>query len=184
MSPRVLLLPMGLALGLLACGSDGSEESPEPSESADTGVLLLPDTTAPSVWQHLGTERYTETWWTWPGKGELYPGQEPHGALLTTYLNFLAHDALTNGATTLPPGAIVVKENYAPDSTLAAVTVMYKSAGYDVGHNDWFWVKFGPTGEPEVSGRVEDCVACHSQSSTDYVLTAPLGAARPIGRDR
>ena len=51
--------------------------------------------------------------------------------LLTTYLNDVALQALSSGASRMAPGAIVVKENYMPDSTLAAVTTMFKVEGYN-----------------------------------------------------
>jgi len=62
--------------------------------------------------------------------------------LLTTYVNDLARDALTNGVSLMPAGAIIVKENYMPDSTLAAVTAMHKVSDYDPAHNDWYWAKW------------------------------------------
>jgi hypothetical protein len=88
--------------------------------------MALPDTMGAAVWSHLEAADYSANWELWPGKGELYTGQEPHGALLTTYLNPVAYAALTGMAGSMPAGAIIVKENYMPDSTLAAITVMYK----------------------------------------------------------
>jgi hypothetical protein len=93
--------------------------------------------------------------------------------LLTTYVNDLARDALTNGAATMPAGAIIVKENYMPDSTLAAVTAMHKVSGYDPANSDWYWAKWGPNGVAEVAGRVQMCAECHgANASADYLLTA------------
>jgi hypothetical protein len=103
--------------------------------------MALPDTMGAAVWSHLEAADYHANWELWPGKGKLYTGQEPHGALLTTYLNPAAHAALTVMAGSMPAGAIIVKENYMPDSTLAAITVMYKVEGYDPANNDWYWVK-------------------------------------------
>ena len=112
----------------------------------------------------------------WPdeyGKSALYAGTEPHGMLLTTYANDLAHDALTNGATTMPTGAIIVKENYMPDSTFAAATVMHKVAGYDAQNGDWFWAKYDPNGVPEDAGRVAMCAQCHAGArQRDFLMTA------------
>lgn len=129
----------------------------------------MPDTTDTGLWTHLREADY-RTWPHWPGKGELYAGGEPHGMLLTTYVNATAQTALTSGATTMPDGAVIVKENYMPDSTLAAVTVMYKRAGYDADAGDWYWAKYDPAGVVDVSGRVEACATCHS-AGTDYLLT-------------
>lgn len=163
-------------LGACQAGEAG-EESP-PAETASVALSPPPDTTAAALWAHLQQERYQENWALWPGKGRLYAGREPHGMLLTTYLNALALDALTNKAGSLSPGAIVVKENYTPDSTLAAVTVMYKASGYDAAHNDWFFLKRLADGTVEASGRVQGCQNCHrARAVNDYIYTGSLSAA-------
>lgn len=168
-----------VALAAAAC----AEQADETTEGVEDTVAQVeepaaePDTTAEALWAHLQEERYTETWRTWPDKGELYEGTEPHGMLLTTYLNPVAYDALTNGAERMPDGAIVVKENYMADSTLAAVTTMYKSAGYAPDHNDWFFAKQDPEGIVEVAGRAEMCQECHGgRAANDYLFTGTLGA--------
>lgn len=110
-------------------------------------------------------------------------GQEPHGALLTTYLNQVAKRALDARTGRTPAGAIIVKENYMPDSTLAAVTVMYKVAGYNSEHNDWFFTKHLPSGTLDtmpngmrMQGRLPGCQSCHGGvSANDYIFTGPLG---------
>lgn len=169
----------GAFLLAAACGGDDYADAAAEDSAAGDAMLAVaaPDTTATGVWTHLETQRYAATWPMWPGKSALYSGAEPHGMLLTTYVNGLALDAITNGATVLPAGSIVVKENYMPDSTLAAVTVMYKSAGYDGEHNDWFWMKRLADGTVEASGRVGMCQTCHGQSSTDFIMTAALGGS-------
>ncbi|MGQ0648365.1 MAG: cytochrome P460 family protein [Gemmatimonadaceae bacterium] len=146
------------------------------SAAADTAAVASPDTaaaamarvdtTGEALWARLQRENY-RNWPLWPGKGKLYRGQEPHGALLTTYVNTLAQDALTNGAARMSPGAIFVKENYGPDSTLMAITVMEKVQGYDAQHQDWFWAKYQPGGKVEAAGRVDMCYQCH-QGAADH----------------
>jgi hypothetical protein len=161
-----LALVGGLAL-TLACAAEQ-----EGGEAAMDHAM--PDTTATALWAHMEESGYTD-WATWPGKGELYVGTEPHGMLLTTYVNALALDAITNKAGAMSAGAIVVKENYMPDSTLAAVTVMYKTTGYNPQFNDWFFVKRLADGTVEASGRVAGCQGCHSQvASNDYLFTGSL----------
>ncbi len=91
---------MVVAVGLAACG--GSSE-PE-----------LPDTTAASVIANLEEADYAESWESWPGLGEKYEGGDPHGILLTTYLNPAAYDALDGKEGVIPNGAIIVKENTLP----------------------------------------------------------------------
>lgn len=166
---------MGLVLAACPAERGGEQEA-----GADTMPVVqqvpAPDTTAAGLWAHLQGSNYRESWATWPGKGELYEGQEPHGMLLTTYLNSLALDAVTNMAGSMPPGAVVVKENFAPDSTYAAATIMYKAAaGYDTTNNNWFWLKRTADGTIEAQGRVAGCIGCHGQQrANDFIFTGAL----------
>ncbi len=172
MSTRLIArLPIvGILVVLFACAGERSAE-----EGAMESVAM-PDTTVEAVWAHVEEANYQENWELWPGKGQLYPGGVPHGMLLTTYVNGVAQEALAGTATSLPAGAIIVKENYMPDSTLAAVTVMYKTASFNSEHNNWFWIKRLADGTVQVGGRGEGCQNCHgARASNDYILTAPLG---------
>ncbi len=158
---------------LTACRAGGdAEQAAQDTTAAAVEQIAAPDTTETAFWSHLQTANY-RSWADWPGKGKLYAGTEPHGMLLTTYVNDLALDALTNGAAIMPAGAIIVKENYMADSTLAAVTAMHKVSGYDPAHNDWYWAKWDPNGVAEVAGRVDMCAGCHgANASADYLMTA------------
>lgn len=179
---RTAALAFFASLFCFACTPAGP---PEEAEVAPGSAPAAAETAAPSddgpaptakaVWNHLQEADYESNWSLWPGKGEFFEGQEPHGALLTNYLNPPAMRALEGDATSMPPGAIIVKHNYTPDRTLAAVTVMYKSAGFDPEHNDWFWLKRAADGTVEASGKVEGCQSCHGAASdNDYVLTGEL----------
>lgn len=137
----------------------------------------LPDTTAQAVWSYLQEVSYADEWRMWPGTTALYEGTDPHGMLLTTYLNDEAYEALTQGSGPLPNGSIVVKENYQQDSTLAALTIMFSAEGYDAEHNDYFWAKYGPDGDVQAAGRVESCQQCHAQGDRGYLRTAFEGGA-------
>jgi hypothetical protein len=138
-----------------------------------------PDTTGAALWAHLRAEAYQASWALYPGTTALYEGTEPHGMLLTTYVNEIAAAALGRDVDRLPDGAIVVKENYMPNGELAAVTVMYKRAGYNPDHNDWFFSKHLPDGSLDrapngmaMEGRVPGCQACHSaRRENDYLYT-------------
>lgn len=135
------------------------------------------------MWAYLQEVEYRSNWQLWPDKGELYTGQEPHGMLLTTYVNDAALGAVTTQAGAMPDGAIIIKENYRPDSTLAAVTVMYKRSGYNADHNDWFFTKHLPSGELDqtpdgmpMEGRLPGCQNCHlAVRANDYIFSSPLG---------
>jgi len=174
--PRCLAL-FALALpGLVACQPDAEVEF-DGVEAIDP-VEVPMDTTVAAVRGHLDIENYQENWSMWPEREALYSGAEPHGLLLTTYVNDIARtgiDAMREGALTeMPFGAVVVKENYMPDSTLDAITVMYKHEGYNPEHNDWYWVKYLADRTVEAAGRADGCIGCHAQAgeNRDYLLTA------------
>lgn len=173
MTDRRTLASTAAMFALLAGACAPAEQADREPESA-TAAVPAPDTTGAGLWAHLEDAPYT-SWPMWPGREALYPGTEPHGMLLTTYVNQLGHDAISAGAGTMPVGAIVVKENYMPDSTLAAVTVMYKVAGYAPEAGNWFWVKRNADGTIEAEGRVPMCQSCHaSQADNDYLFTGAL----------
>lgn len=177
---------VGGALALGACAPDDQQvdataEVVEAVAETSMAETSMPEPTAAAVWEHLQSSDYT-SWSRWPGKGERYQGAEPHGMLLTTYVNDLALDALTNGAGQMPVGAIIVKENFMAAGTHAATTVMYKAAGSDPEHNDWWWLKrdadgtIAAEGGPE--GMAQMCIGCHSgKSDNDYIFTGVLGGA-------
>ena len=171
------------ATAFLGCQKETEYESPATRQVAsDVSVPDLPDTTGAAIWSYLEGVKYRENWALWPEKGQLYTGQEPHGMLLTSYVNKAALKALTTHAGTMPDGAILIKENYMPDSTLAAVTVMYKVAGYNPDHNDWFFSKHLADGTLDkapngmaLEGRVPGCQQCHgAQKGNDYIYTSSL----------
>lgn len=171
----VVLTAFVLASAVAGCSSE--PEAPAtpatpagtPAAPADPG---MPDATADAVWAHLQAANYQQAWQLWPGKDRMYAGGDPHGQFLTTYVNPVAHDALMKKASSMPRGAIVVKENHGSDKQLSAVSVMYKAqSGYNAGANDWFWLQRMANGEVKASGQVEMCESCH-RSGTDYVRTA------------
>jgi hypothetical protein len=156
---------------LIACEAD--EPAPRPADEAAVPAAAPPGPTptAEDVWRHLQQQNYA-SWALWPGTEPQYQGGEPHGMLLTTYVNDLALQALQQARFPLPDGAIIVKENYMPDGSFDASTVMVKRQGYDPEHNDWFWAKYDAEGVAEAAGRIEMCQACHAAAQQrDYLLT-------------
>ena len=153
-----------IAVALILVGVACSRGDPE-----------LPDTDGDAVWTFLQDADYQKQWELWPGKGELYEGGEPHGALFTTYLNSAALEAVQGKTGSMPNGAIIVKENFTAEGTFELITVMYKVRNFNQDHNDWFWAKIGSFGEVQAEGRVVGCQACHGAArANDFVLTAPL----------
>ena len=70
---------------------------------------------AAKLWNKIQGDSYQENWALWPGKGKLYKGTHPHGALLTTYVNEIAANALKEEVKEMPEGSIIIKENNMPD---------------------------------------------------------------------
>ncbi len=164
-----MLLVVVLALGAAAVGYAIHETVP-----AET-MLTMPGADAKELYLHITRDNPYEKWDLWPGKGKLYEGTEPHGALLTTYVNDVAKKSLDRGADEIGNGAIIAKENYAPNEKFVALTVMYKINGYNPGGGDWFWAKYGPNGEVLVAGKAEGCLKCHGRvEDTDYLWSRKL----------
>ena len=175
---RVLTVALVVNLAILA-GCERPEEVSE-DEQAVAVVRDMPvDTTPQAVWAHLESENYAEAWAFWPERAAYYQGSEPHGVLLSTYLNQAALSGLLdlqsrNDGDALPFGSMIVKENFSPDSSLVSVTIMYKAKNYNPDHNDWFWMKRLADGTVEAAGRIQGCIDCHAEAAEarDYLLTA------------
>lgn len=128
-----------------------------------------------AVWEYIQKEGYSKKWKMWPGTTSMYPGPEPHGAFLTTYVNEPALKAITGKKGKFPPGAMIVQDNYGKDKKLKFIAVMYKVKGYDPQGGDWFWAQYKPNGKIESEGKVEECIKCHAaQKSNDFVFTSKL----------
>jgi hypothetical protein len=113
-------------------------------------------------------------WRLWPGKGRLYEGTEPHGVLLTTFVNDTARRSIRK-MEGMRDGSIIVNENYTEDKEFVALTVMYKVEGYNPGAGDWFWVRYAPDGKAEAAGKVEGCINCHGKvKDNDYIWTGKV----------
>lgn len=131
-----------------------------------------PDPDGAAVWDHLKSRDYARTFSLWPGKKRYSRGTEPHGALLTTYVNGKALEGIRAKRGTLPDGSIVLKENHTPEKKLEAITVMYKVRGYNPGAGDWFWAKYAPDGAVLMEGRAEMCLYCHvKMKDNDYLFS-------------
>lgn len=136
--------------------------------------ITLPGANAAALYNYIiKLDPYTR-WELWPRKGKLYKGTEPHGSLLTTYVNDAAYRS-AKGKTAMTDGAIIVKENYTSDKKLVALTVMYKLKGYNPSYGDWFWAKYTPEGKVEASGNVKGCIDCHlAKKDNDFIYTGEV----------
>jgi len=152
------------------CASAFAIHETMPSETQ----ITLPGPDAAALYKYITQlDAYTR-WQLWPGKGKLYKGKEPHGSLLTTYVNETAHRSAKD-KTAMTDGAIIVKENYTSDKKMAALTVMFKIKGYNPASGDWFWAKYTPEGKVETSGRVKGCIDCHAaKKDNDFIYTGEV----------
>lgn len=174
-----LALALPLAFAACAAGDEAADGAEEAAPAAEEAAVTLPELSADGVWGHLTSADY-ENWDRWPGTTDQYQGQEPHGALLTTYVNDVAAAAIAAGDVMMPVGAIVVKNNYMPDGMLAAVTAMVKTADFNPDHNNWWFLKRLTDGTVEAEGRFAGCEGCHGAvAANDYLFNErPAGSGQ------
>jgi len=166
-----------LVLILFAFGLAMAIHETKPAETQ----AVMPPGDATKLYDYLKQAPY-RSWKMWPGKKKLYKGTEPHGALLTTYVNEIAIKAIKSKTGILPDGSIIVKENYDQKKKLKALTVMYKIKGFSPDTGDWFWAKYSPDGKVEAEGKVKGCIDCHSKKKeNDYIFTGPVGKPKSPG---
>jgi hypothetical protein len=145
-------------------------------------TVAMPGADAVQLYDYIMKGDPYESWELWPGKGKLYKGTEPHGALLTTYVNQPAYFSAKDKSGKMKDGSIIVKENYTPDKNLAALTVIYKIKGYNPSAGNWFWAKYDTEGKVLASGKVESCIGCHGKNKdNDYIMTEKIKKMRAGG---
>lgn len=138
------------------------------------GMQEMPKPEGAAFWTYISATSPYTSWQHWPGYEGIYPGKSPHGAYLKLYANDIAIKAAKMGQA-LPSGAILVKENYAKDQqTLMAVTPMFRVKGYNPEGGDWFWAKYGPSGEVMAEGKPKGCISCHGAvKNQDWLFSLP-----------
>lgn len=171
----VILLAFLLLVSVLTVSHAGHESMVIPYESVIFGEkTMMPMPSGGDVRNHIIGHMPYKKWKTWPGKGKMYKGTEPHGALLITYVNEAALESI-NAMRGMKNNAIIVKENYSPERKLMAVTVMYKVKGYNADGGDWFWAKYNSDYEIEAEGKPKACLDCHGTAkNNDYVFTGDV----------
>ncbi len=162
------LFVTGMVLGSALIASAIHETIPAETQLAEPGA------DAAQLKEYITRLKPYTSWELWPGKGKFYPGKEPHGALLTTYVNRTAYFSVKDGKG-MGYGSIIVKENYDSNRKLVALTVMYKLKGYNPAGGDWFWAKYGPDGNTIASGKVDACLQCHGKKkANDFIWTGEI----------
>lgn len=137
--------------------------------------LILPGADAAKLYEYVTKSVPYARWDMWPGKKKMYPGTQPHGDYLTTYVNDTGMFAIRKKTGIMPEGSIIAKENYGIDKKFNALSVMYKVKGYNSAAADWFWAKYDKDGKVLASGRAEVCIKCHEKKKdNDYIFTGEL----------
>lgn len=145
-----------------------------PGYGAAEAKVMLPPADGEKLGEFIMKQNPYRKWKLWPGKRRLYKGTEPHGVLLTTYVNKIAFGSL-KAKKGMQNGSIIAKENYDPSKNYMALTVMYKVEGYNPEAGDWFWAKYDPKGKLVDSGKLKGCIDCHASNvANDYVLTEKI----------
>lgn len=181
----IIAVPMAISFLYAGCARPKRDAGAEKKPPEVAKEEHKAEETADKLWNNLQTADYQKKWKMWPGKQAFYPGNEPHGSLLTTYVNDTAYDAIVNKEDHLPYGSIIIKENYTSDRQLTSITIMQKIEGFNPDDHDWYWAKFSPGGivmtrreqgqTIKLAGKIDECINCHSkQSDNDYLFTGPL----------
>ncbi len=174
MKKYIIVLLVIIFVASAAFISHAEHERVVPYEGIFGHYEVMPLSDAGDLRHYITSHRPYKKWATWPGKGEMYEGTEPHGGLLTTYVNKIALNSIKKkqGMTN---NSIVIKENYAPNKMLMAVTVMYKVKGYNPEGGDWFWVKYDAKFNTLAEGKVKGCLDCHGTvKDNDYLFTGKV----------
>jgi len=151
--------------------------------------MKLPGADGQAVLDYVLKQAPYTNWGTWPTDkwndfSQFLVSGEPHGSVVRIFVNDVALQAAAapgfDGV--LPPGSVVVKENYTgadpnDPGQLAALTIMTKVEGFNPDANDWFWLKArGDGGAIDKEGAVDGCIACHGQPNNhDYLLRYGFG---------
>ena len=185
MNPRLrYLLPAPLAMAALLAGCRGAtEEVPAPApptamEPAPGRPFEGVPATGEAIFAWLNGERYRETWELLPGTSPMHEGTDGHGALLTTYTDPVAMEAIERAAPSMPPGAAIVVEDYLADSSLSTVSVMVRAHDPGDESGEWHFTRFGSAGEVE-AWTMDACRGCHVLEP-DFVFAWKVGTTLPI----
>lgn len=109
-------------------------------EQLDEFNKKAPPELAAELWNLIHTEGYQEHWKEWQA-------QESNKGNTKTYVNNTAYNALEKKEKELPPGSIIVKNNYDDEQQLQTVDALINLGGDDP-QGGWFRVEYSPDGNP------------------------------------
>ena len=102
----------------------------------------------------------------------------PHSRVFVhIYANPAAAEAIATNAEQFPEGAVIVKEKFGRGLAVTDIAGMIKRAkSYDQKNGDWEFFFFTPGGE-FTTGKLANCIDCHSGGKRDHVFNVwSLGA--------
>jgi len=99
-----------------------------------------PPELAADLWNLIHTEGYQEHWKEWQA-------QESKKGNSKIYVNDLAYNALEKKEKELPPGSIIVENNYNEEKQLETVEALINLGGDDP-EGGWFRAEYSPDGDP------------------------------------
>ena len=127
----------------------------------------LPKAEAKAVWKYITQDNPFTEWAFWSDHQGTSDSATLHSPKHKIYTN---KEAQESTAPPLQDGSMLVQYILTPADEIQAVAVMYKVKGYNPDAGDWFWGKYTPTGEVEAAGKVERCIACHTdKADNDYI---------------
>ncbi len=164
-SSFLLILLMIISAGFAACSQPGEkkedesasivEEAEEKVEEAESDVVekteelhqeqltelekKSPGEIAKELWTLINTEEYKINW----------KQHKPEGATAetpVTYLNPIAQEALENKVTPLPPGSIIVEEDFDESRQLKTINAVINLGG-EKPEGGWFYAQYSPDGK-------------------------------------
>jgi hypothetical protein len=169
---KLVITSIGMAFVTVFCLMSAAFAIHEiiPSET----VIPEPGPNAEQLNEYIVKYKPYTSWNFWPGKSKLYKGSQPHGDLLTTFVNQAAWFSIRDKKG-MTDGSIIAKEAYSADKKFLGLVVMYKIKGYNPQAGDWFYAKYASDGKVLASGRVDACIKCHEQKKdNDYLFTGSV----------
>lgn len=104
-------------------------------------------------------------------RSEIAVAHSPHAdKAIHLYANAAAAGAIAEERSEFPEGAIIVKEKLGGDLAVTGIGGMIKRGrGYDRKNGDWEYFYFTPGGG-FTSGKLANCIGCHSGGQRDHVF--------------
>lgn len=171
----LLIILMTISAGLAACGQSGEKNGGTAADSQDTTTdstsvikeaeeeaekagddavekteelhqeqlsrleKKAPEEMAKELWKLIETEQYKINW-------KQHKAEGATDESLVTYLNPIAEKALESKTTPLPPGSIIVEEQYDTAKELKTINAVINLGGQDP-EGGWFYAQYSHDGK-------------------------------------